>query len=288
MMTSVFDKFDTDELVEVVLSFCDFRSAVNAGHVCKRFKRASDNVLDQWVDKILVMGLLPIVCDYDAEDPDYHSIEGELRKGWSEGYQSRTALVDMAIHHCNPEGQIRLGANFDEGRARYLLRSRGKVNVQDFLNRNDDAYHVAGDDLGWSVGIYFNDTRTRTDAARYIGSEWSRKYGQDREYSDSDSDSDSDSNSDEEKEEVTEKEEVAGRLLHYALCLLRKADPNSFKCSHLKILYGHPYDQSQQQNSVKQSYMFKIQDDNNTKLEYYYREDFYKAQDVDALIELYG
>ena len=50
-------------------------------------------------------------------------------------------LIETALSYCDPGGGYRdvsLDADFDEDRARFLLRSRGTVDVNDFLDLDDD------------------------------------------------------------------------------------------------------------------------------------------------------
>jgi len=92
--------------------------------------------------------VLPVNCSWDHIGET--SFEVTLKRGWSQEYQSLTSLVEEAIEHCNPGGQGSVGdEEFDEDRARYLLRTRGVVDVNDFLSE-EDGY---SDEVGGNVKI---------------------------------------------------------------------------------------------------------------------------------------
>ena len=163
-MTSMFGRIEDDEVVKELFSFCEFRDAASAGRTCQRLKRLADATLDGWVDTTLAH--LPLNCECDFNDGQ-SSTEVTLKRGWSEQYRSRTALVDTAIESCDPGGQVSLDADFDEDRARHLLRTIGIVDVKDFLGEEEGAGDYA-DEVGWEVKIRFQ-RMTQFGAARYVG-----------------------------------------------------------------------------------------------------------------------
>jgi hypothetical protein len=238
-MSSKFDeRIEDDEVLEGLLSFCDFRSAVTVGRTCRRINNLSNSALDHGVDTALAR--LPF--DYDNIESGSDAI---LRSGWSNDYRSRVALIETALTRCDPGGQVSLEdeAEYDEEQARFLLRTRGMVDVDDFLVDGGGS----SVEVGWNVNITFRAI-TLSQAAGHIAKAMKRLNGTD----------------DRDKEE--RQVEQVERLRHCALCLLRKADPSSIKYARETWAYRHTDYPSGGSNS---SVMFKIPDHDNTPVEFH-------------------
>jgi hypothetical protein len=215
-MTYMFiEHIEDDELLKELLSFCDFRSAVMVGRTCKRLKNLSDSALDRGVDTALAR--LPFEYE-NVDDNNEAGAYANLRRGWSNKYRSRVALIETAITHCNPGGQVNLEdeTEYDEEQARFLLQTREWVDVNDFLV--DGGY---SDEVGWNVQVTFRAI-SLSQAAGDISKTMKRLNGT------------------EDWDEEERQEEEVERLRHCALCLLRKADPSSIQSASVTREYRHP------------------------------------------------
>jgi len=232
----VFDRIEDDGLGTELLSFCEFHDAITVGRSCRRLKGLSDAALDGLIDATLAH--LPLDCNwgnYGCVD-----IDATLKRGWSPEYRSRTALIETAIEYCHPQGDpffgldARLGADFDDDRARHLLRTRGVVDVKDFLNQEDEGFAWT-DERGWNVNVTFQKM-THFDALKFVVETTSKINGMIGGYFDFVYDEDEYSLSGEDDDA---RDEGARRLRHCILCLLRKADPSSILFSQMEAEYRH-------------------------------------------------
>eukprot|EP00978_Attheya_sp_CCMP212_P042075 scaffold250640_cov52-Attheya_sp.AAC.2 len=242
-VVSISDIIEDDETFEEVLSFCDFRSTVMVGRTCRRLKSLSDTALDRWVEKALTR--LPIDYENVHNSAEFWA-RANLRTGWSTNYRSRAALRDIALTHCDPIGSGD-EVEYDEDKARCLLRGGGEVDVNDF--RTDDADSDDSDDVGWNVCIIFRKI-TLTVAAAHIANAVKKIRA---------------AGTDDWKEKEDEVEEVE-RLRHCTLCLLRKADPRSIKISHL-VTENSQTDYGSGVSNF--SVLFRIPDHDNMEVEFH-------------------
>jgi hypothetical protein len=177
--------------------------------------------------------------DYEnAADGGESSEEAVLRSGWSNDHRSRVALIETALTHCDPGGQVSLEehAEYDENQARFLLRTRGMVDVNDFLG-DEEQEDGFSNEVGWNVKITFR-AMTLSQAAGHIAKAMKI---------------------------LNQEVEQVERLRHSALCLLRKADPSSIKYARETWDYRHTDYPS---GGSKSSVMFKIPDHDNTPVEF--------------------
>ena len=151
-MAGPFGRIDND-VVEELLSFCDFDSAILVGRTCRRLQRCSDAALDQWADiaashrqdetrdnyEGLAVGVEiaeRTIADYEnVEDSAESNTTGSLRRDWTNGFRSKVSLIEEALAACNDCGSA-IGyerANYNEDRARFLLQTRGRVDVKKIL-----------------------------------------------------------------------------------------------------------------------------------------------------------
>jgi hypothetical protein len=245
--SSVFNKhIKDDNLIENILSFCDFHSAVETGKTCKRLKKISDDCLDHAAAYIArnVKNMLPMsVCGYSGGD----NAEAILRKNiWT--YGTRSALIEDGIELCNPEGHVSLEdeTNYDEGQARYLLQTRGYVDVTDSLIDQDDI--EMADEVGWNVKCRLRQINRQKAATKIM------LPGDYDEY-----------HYDEENDRI---------IRYYSLCLLRKADLSSIQYGFLEAEYRHTDYPS---HELRFSVMFKLSssatndnDTNGTKFDFFF------------------
>lgn len=219
----LFDHIDDDAIIKEILSFCEFRSVARLGQTCRRLRGLSDTTMDDMA--VSALANLPHECEWASSDGG-SSIYGTLERGWKADYRSKASLINTAVGMCNRGGENGgvPDEDFDEDRARYLLRSRGVVDVDDFI---DDGY---ADEVGWNVQIRYRQM-TRSSAARYAEkcARTIKNGGRFCDYLDSDEEDDN---------EGSNKQEIV-RTFHCFLCLLRKADPSSLVLSHMNVEYRH-------------------------------------------------
>jgi hypothetical protein len=150
-----------DEILSLVLSFCDFQSSLALRATDRRNKTLIEEEMEQ-----LALRKLPIECSEEDYDNDPHNNHLTLQFGWSESYLSRDALIEDALSYADPGGQVSLDADYNEDRARqpdsYFGVERGWVDVEDFLdlgedNDSDEDDNGRGDmdEVGWGVRIVF-------------------------------------------------------------------------------------------------------------------------------------
>eukprot|EP00978_Attheya_sp_CCMP212_P047129 scaffold421236_cov58-Attheya_sp.AAC.2 len=236
----MFEIIEDDATFQELLSFCDFRSTVMVGRTCRRLKSLSDTALDRWVEKALAR--LPI--DHENADGSGESgASANLRTGWSRNYRSRAALIDIALTDFDPGNYEE---EYDEDKARFLLRKKGVFDVNDFLADDSDAKTSGySDEVGWNVRISFK-RMTLTNAAVCILNATKSIFA---------------AGTDDWVESVEEVE----RLRHCALCLLRKADPASITYSLLRTEDRHTeYGSGQSDIYI----LFRIPDHDNMEVEF--------------------
>jgi hypothetical protein len=78
-------------------------------------------------------------------------ISGELRRGWINTYCSRVSLIEEALTNCITNNLDEEEVEYDEHFARFLLQSRGNVDIVDFLLDGVDPREY--DDHGWGINI---------------------------------------------------------------------------------------------------------------------------------------
>lgn len=221
-MTSIFDHIDDDAIIKEILSFCEFRSVARVGQTCRRLRGLSDTTLDDMA--VSAIANLPHECEWSSSDGG-SSIYGTLERGWKTDYRSKASLINAAVGECFiPEED----GDFDEDRARYILRTRGAVDIKDFID-NDDGY---ADEMGWNVRIRYGQM-TRSSAARYA-----ERCTREIKYGDGDPFCDCSDSDEEDDNEGCNKQEIV-RTIHSVLCLLRKADPSSLVFSHMNVEHRH-------------------------------------------------
>ena len=257
--SSPFERID-DDVVEKLLSFCDFHTAVHlVGRTCRRLKRLSDTALDKWADAALER-LTEKPIEYEnSNDSGEASTEGVLKRGWSRQYRTKAALIEKALEYCDPGGQVSLEdiAQYEEDTARFLLSTRGRVDVEDFIDHDgDDDDYYAGE-VGWNVGIK-HGRLSLAMATKFIGTAMNRLDGSVKELGD-------------ERDQHVEPVGEVERLRHFTLCLLRKANPSSVHFSSLKADYRHTDYPS---GSTDWVVMFILPDHNNTEIEYHFSSSF--------------
>lgn len=225
MSSGIFEQIEDDQLLSnVLLSFCDFNSVVSVSRTCRRLKRCSDAALDNLA--VVAASYLPE--DYDVEytiaegcyfdDANETAINGELRRGWTEKFRSRASLIEEAMTHCHADDFGRV--QYDEGMARFFFRSRGIVDLLDFLPDDaDDADHNVIEAFGWKVKIKHYNITFAEALDMIMSGIMHIKAG---------------SIDEEEKLDNTDSELL--RLRHFVLCLLRKADTASFELSRLEVI----------------------------------------------------
>jgi Fe-S cluster biosynthesis and repair protein YggX len=141
-----------DLFLEVVVSFWDFQSLLAFRQTNHRFKRIVEEDL-----KRRSLESLPIDCN--DEDYDHGRFDrASLHLEWSEQFRDRDAVYEHALTRADPGGQVSLDADYDEDRARYLIHSRGWVDVEDFLGDSDadtaeEDYYCS--EIGWKVSASF-------------------------------------------------------------------------------------------------------------------------------------
>lgn len=273
-MVRFFNLIEDDDVVVELLSFLDFRAAVRTGRTCKRLKQASDAALDGWVAESLSKATKGLPA-YGCSD-----FEGILSLGWSIEFQTKASLTEKAIEECNPGGEVSLQdqADYNEDHARHLLRTRGSVDVNDFLNYRSE-------EVGWNVKMRFRENMPLGEVVGCMSKTFEELDGGDAVDDDSstidigdfvkqyfphdpilaDDESDADVvKSDPEEDDVF-------RLQHHTLCLLRKADKSSIRYSHLKVKKRHIECAAGSTQSV---IMFQLPEHDNVKAEYFFSKEY--------------
>mmetsp|Transcript_4268 Transcript_4268/g.9226 ORF Transcript_4268/g.9226 Transcript_4268/m.9226 type:complete len:291 (-) Transcript_4268:158-1030(-) len=287
-MGGFFDLLKDDDVVVELLSSLDFRAAVRVGRTCKRMKKAADKTLDWWAAEALKG--LPRSAEWaDCDDPS--NKEAALTLKWSDDFKSKVALVETALTGCNPGGQVSV-SDYDEDHARHLLRSRGSVDVDDFLAA--DAQEDS-DEVGWNVSIRFTEHMPFNEAVGKINKSIKALDGDDDDDDDEDStvqymgprdlerilnpnarfDEEDSSSGDEEGivqiNHDPEEEEDVFRLQHFTLCLLRKADKNAIRYSRQKRELRHTDYPSGNTDEV---ILFKLPEHDNVEVQYKFSTSF--------------
>ena len=273
-MVRFFNLIEDDDVVVELLSFLDFRAAVRTGQTCKRLKQASDAALDGWVAESLAKATKGLPA-YGCSD-----FEGILSLDWSIEFQTKTSLIEKAIEECNPGGEVSLQeeADYNEDRARHLLRTRGSVDVNDFLN-------YCSEEVGWNVKMRFRESMPPGEVVGCICNTFEELDGGDT----ADDDSSTIDIGDFMKQYFPHNQILAGdesvaeavkgdpeeddvfRLQHHTLCLLRKADKSAIRYSHLKVKMRHiEYAAGSTQSVI----MFRLPEHDNVKVEYFFSKRF--------------
>jgi len=233
---------ENDALIQHVVSFCDFHSAITIGMTCKRFKTISDGYLDRVVaDIVNNKGSYETTACAGSRFKKVklrlscqHAIEGTCIT------DTHTALIQEGIELCNPMPQDHFHpghVNFFEEKARYLLHTREYAEIEDFLTPAgyNDFFTPAGypnderfyNDFGWSVKAKLQTNLDLQAVAMEImhpGWEDNTKYWRDEDY-----------------EEALligkdfDYESKRCTIQFHSLCLLRKADPSSFQRKFLNL-----------------------------------------------------
>ena len=273
-MVRFFNLIEDDDLVVELLSFLDFRAAVRTGQTCKRLKQASDAALDGWVVESLAKATKGLPA-YGCSD-----FEGVLSLGWSAEFQTKVSLTEKAIEECNPGGEVSLQeeAEYNEDRARYLLRTRGSVDVNDFLN-------YCSEEVGWNVKMRFRENMPLGEVVGCMSNTFEELDGGDAVDDDSSTIDIGDFmkqyfphnkilEEDKSNEGVVKsdpEEDDVFRLQHHALCLLRKADKSAIRHSHLKVKKRHiEYAAGSTQSVI----MFQLPEYDSVKVEYLFSKEF--------------
>ena len=181
MSTKAFGQIEDEQLLTELLSYCDFCSAVAAGQTCSRLKRCSDAALGKWADVAasrvdgdqyprFIHGSSDtdeqIIADAHYQDEYIYKL-GEMRRGWTEDmFSSRASLIDEALTQVYVRQRYADMVEYDEDRARFLLRSRGTVDIIDFAivgEEDDDELK----EYGWKLKIR-HDNITISDAKEKI------------------------------------------------------------------------------------------------------------------------
>ena len=217
--------FISDEVLQEVFSFCDFRSIVQVGRTCRRLRKVADQTLDWWTTETLAR--LPrrsAQCDYEGE----WSNKTILRPGWSKEYESRAVLVEGAVQKseefatCGEEEDEDVA--YHEELARSRLLSTGEVSLKDFLITND----VREED--WWVKIDFRESIDVTALPRYIREFHGWETLQDDDDPDFLLQLDT---------TPSKGEDTLFILTHHLFCLLRKADRRAVRVSRLHDGFNH-------------------------------------------------
>ena len=249
-MARYFDLIEDDDVVVDLLSFLDFRAAVQAGRTCKRLKRASDGALDSWVVESLDK------AKKDLFASGYDDAECSLSLGWSADHQTKAALVETALEHCKPgaifwpsrqaqENYDRTGAD----RARYLLRTRGRVDLEDILS--DEEGYESNDEIECTTNIKFREAVPFAQAVGCMNKILRKLH-------------ELDNDDDLEEEDVL-------RMDHHTLCLLRKADMSSIQYSHLHSKSVHV---DFAEGTTHTLILFQLPEHDGVKVELFYSMSF--------------
>jgi len=261
-----------DSIVEIILSFCDFRTTISAGETCTRLHQISKACLDHAAEYALTNenNVLPLTFGRDDEI---------LRTNkWTFG--SKAALLEDAMEflinghgdYCSPrENDDEDYIHFNADEARHLLRTRGRVCIEDFAD-NDHEHYYESDEVGWNVEIRYCRHCMLKKAVHEI------IYPGDKRDDDPNIDYDDDDN-----EFVT----TSDPMKYYSLCLLRKASvSSSIKYAYMNVDYRHPDYAS---HVYRSSIMWTVpanhnnrngtnaaadDDDNGIKVEFFYTKDY--------------
>jgi hypothetical protein len=146
MSTGILGQIEDNQLLTELISFCDFNSAVSQGRTCHRLKRCSDAALDNMAD-VAASRVYNNRDDNDKtiaggsyENYDELGICGELRRGWTNTFRSRVSLIEEALTNCYTGDVGEDILQYDEDKARFLLRLKGNVDVVDFISDGVDPY----------------------------------------------------------------------------------------------------------------------------------------------------
>mmetsp|Transcript_3389 Transcript_3389/g.3839 ORF Transcript_3389/g.3839 Transcript_3389/m.3839 type:complete len:278 (+) Transcript_3389:190-1023(+) len=261
-----------DSIVEIILSFCDFRTIISAGETCTRLHQISKACLDHAAEYALTNenNVLPLTSGWDNEI---------LRTNkWTFG--SKAALIEDAMeflinghgNYCSPrDNDVEEYIHFNADEARHLLRTRGRVCIEDFADNDHERYYESRE-VGWDVGIrYCRNCMLKKAVYEII-------YPGDKRVDDPNIDYDDDDN-----EFVT----TSDPLKYYSLCLLRKASLSlSIKFAYMNVDYRHPDYAS---HVYRSSIMWTVptnhnnrngtnvaadDDDNGIKVEFFYAKDY--------------
>jgi hypothetical protein len=226
-----------DLFLKFVVPFWDFQSLLAFRQTNHRFKRIAEEDL-----KRRNLEALPLDGDSDGERSDrtslrlqcsqqYRHFNGEsshrasLRLEWSEKFRDRDAVFEYALARADPRGT---DADYDEDRARFLIHSRGWVDVEDFLSNRDTDVDEAEeirwrrirmeyDAIGWRVSASFQSISPEN--------KWNKAKALLR---------------DEEDESMFEDEKVDGPFSRQcAFGLLLDAQPSSLGYAYAKHEYRH-------------------------------------------------
>lgn len=161
---------------------------------------------------------------------------GTLERGWDTDYQSKASLINAAVGECieciedQQDNEFHI-EDFDEDRARYLLRIKAAVSINDFLSEGE---HRSDDRVGWNVSISHSNM-VRSAAAKYIEKRI-RNINKDSInnmdgcYDVCESNSEIVYKEDDEVKEVHNVKTI-DHMMEDIRCLLRKADPASLRFS---------------------------------------------------------
>ena len=267
-----------DASIENIFSFCDFHSAIQVGKTCKRFKKISDNCLDHVVVSIVNGGSKGGTYEMTACTDDIVMLNLKLRKLKQDESCTYTqaGLIQEGIELCNPMDDYPPGhVNFVEGRARYLLHTRGFVETEDFLSaavfNDDEFYEPYGGmkelygDYGWSVTIRLlnKNLDLRNLAQEIMRPGWNYNSGYYKGY-------------DEELWEESDSKSKCRTIQYHLLCLLRKADPSSFQRKFVNV---DTRDNDYSEGKYRSSISFRVpsapskcdnNNDSSNQFEFYY------------------
>jgi hypothetical protein len=147
-----------DSFFEFVVSFWDFHSLLAFRQTSHRFKRIAEEDLKRRSR----LEAFPVDCEDDDPNGE-RSDRASLRLEWQVQFRDRDAVFEYALNHADPGGQVSLDADYDRDRARYLIQSRGWVDVEDFLGTSDadeseEEVYGGGwteSEIGWRVSASF-------------------------------------------------------------------------------------------------------------------------------------
>ena len=232
-------------LMEELLTFCDFHSIISVGKTCHCLKERADGDLDKCANLAFETRELNRSPNFDSlskeakarmkdvivdcfiiENTQESGIESLIRYGWTNNHESKTNLTQAALQQCRKcieySDNDGLDTIYEEFRALSLLNKNITGGFADFSHFAVNPEDKHNDDIGWKVGIHHDDNMSRSDVAEMIR-DWSYNYENKHNCNDVGSDYISSSEVDQE------------RLMHFAFCLLRKADPTTLLFTKLVI-----------------------------------------------------
>lgn len=234
---------DLDFVGDQVLSFCDFKGLVALGRTCHQMKSCSDVALNKIANDISVRLCYPLFRRDIAElqfESSTQVIWMKLKKEWSIfTLTAERGLEDLALiwirDQMTYEGRRGVRMRYSEDPVRNYIREHGKIRLMELSN----SYVLQGNTLvnDWQIEIKQQHNISVSKAVELITNPFATEFLQNNlgwardryEQLDNNFTPIALYNEDVDYERL--------KLSHFALCILRMADPASITLTQIKLYY---------------------------------------------------